>query len=111
MLEIKLVRENLELVKTAMQNRGTAFDWEAFQTQDARRKTILFELEELRRQRNSVSDEVARMKRKGLRAVFARKPFEGNRWPESDFEAFRAEGGVSLERHAQFEALEESLSS
>jgi seryl-tRNA synthetase len=68
MLEIKLVRENLELVKTAMQNRGTAFDWEAFQTQDARRKTILFELEELRRQRNNVSDEVARMKRNGENA-------------------------------------------
>ena len=68
MLEIKLVRENLELVKTAMQNRGTAFDWEAFQAQDTRRKTILFELEELRRQRNRVSDEVARMKRNGENA-------------------------------------------
>ena len=68
MLEIKLVRENLELVKTAMQNRGTTFDWEAFQVQDTRRKTILFELEELRRQRNSVSDQVARMKRNGENA-------------------------------------------
>ena len=68
MLEIKLVRENLELVKTAMQNRGNTFDWEAFQVQDARRKTILFELEELRRQRNSVSDQVARMKRNGENA-------------------------------------------
>jgi len=65
MLEIKLVRENLELVKTAMQNRGTSFDWEAFQARDTRRKTILFELEELRHQRNSVSDQVARMKRSG----------------------------------------------
>ncbi|HCQ63950.1 MAG TPA: 4-alpha-glucanotransferase [Rhodobacteraceae bacterium] len=52
---------------------------------------------------------VARMKRKGLRAIFARKPFEGNRWPESDFEAFRAEGGVSLERHARFEALSQAM--
>ena len=68
MLEIKLVRENLELVKTAMQNRGTAIDWEAFQTHDARRRTILCELEELRRQRNSVSDQVARMKRSGENA-------------------------------------------
>ncbi len=68
MLEIKLLRENLELVKTAMQNRGTAIDWEAFQTHDARRKTILCELEELRRQRNHVSDQVARMKRSGENA-------------------------------------------
>jgi seryl-tRNA synthetase len=68
MLEIKLVRENLELVKTAMQNRGTAFDWDTFQANDTRRKTILFELEELRRRRNRVSDEVARMKRNGENA-------------------------------------------
>ncbi|MCB1348803.1 MAG: 4-alpha-glucanotransferase, partial [Maritimibacter sp.] len=38
-----------------------------------------------------------------------RKPFEGNRWPESDFEAFRAEGGLSLERHALFEALSQAM--
>jgi seryl-tRNA synthetase len=63
MLEIKLVRENLELVKTAMQNRGTDFDFKAFQSHDERRKRILFELEELRRQRNSVSDRIAEMKR------------------------------------------------
>jgi seryl-tRNA synthetase len=68
MLEIKLVRENLELVKTAMQNRGTAIAWEAFKTHDARRKTILFELEDLRRQRNTVSDQVAGMKRSGENA-------------------------------------------
>jgi seryl-tRNA synthetase len=63
MLEIKLLRENLEQVKTAMHNRGAAFDWEAFQARDNRRKTILAELEELRRQRNTVSDQVAQMKR------------------------------------------------
>jgi seryl-tRNA synthetase len=68
MLEIKLVRENLELVKTAMENRGSAFDVNSFQESDAKRKKILFELEELRRQRNSVSDQVAQMKRSGENA-------------------------------------------
>jgi seryl-tRNA synthetase len=68
MLEIKIVREKSERVKTAMQNRGAAFDWEAFQTDDTRRKNILSNLEELRRQRNRVSDQVARMKRTGENA-------------------------------------------
>jgi seryl-tRNA synthetase len=68
MLEIKLVRENLELAKKAMQNRGTAVDWERFQGLDNRRKTVLAELEELRRKRNVVSDQVARMKRSGENA-------------------------------------------
>jgi seryl-tRNA synthetase len=65
MLEIKFVRENLARVQTAMKNRGSAVDWEAFQAWDRRRKSILFELEDLRRQRNSVSDQVARMKHGG----------------------------------------------
>ena len=68
MLEIKLVRENMERVKTAMRNRGTDFDFAAFQSNDDRRKRILFELEELRRQRNSVSDQIAEMKRNGENA-------------------------------------------
>jgi len=65
MLEIKLVRENLEFVKTAMQHRGTMVDWETFVQHDARRKRILSELEALRHQRNRVSDQVAQMKRNG----------------------------------------------
>lgn len=68
MLEIKLVREYLELAKKAMQNRGTAVDWERFQDLDNRRKTVLAELEDLRRKRNIVSDQVARMKRGGENA-------------------------------------------
>ena len=68
MLEIKRVRENLEMVRTAMQHRGTTIDWDAFQTHDERRKAVLSELEELRRQRNAVSDQVAQMKRSGENA-------------------------------------------
>jgi seryl-tRNA synthetase len=68
MLEIKRVRENLEMVQAAMQDRGAAIDWDAFKAHDERRKSILFELEELRRQRNTVSDQVAQMKRNGKNA-------------------------------------------
>ncbi|GAB6904817.1 seryl-tRNA synthetase, also charges selenocysteinyl-tRNA with serine [Desulfosarcina cetonica] len=68
MLEIKLLRENLEFVQTAMHNRGTTVDWEAFTGQDSRRKSILAELEALRHQRNTVSDQVAQMKRNGENA-------------------------------------------
>ena len=52
---------------------------------------------------------VAELKLKGLRAVFAERPFDGNRWAESDFAAFREAGGVALERHALFEALSEAM--
>lgn len=65
MLEIKFVRENLEQVQTTLKKRGSAFDWEAFQNRDSRRKTILSELEALRRRRNRASDQVAHIKRSG----------------------------------------------
>ena len=68
MLEIKRVRENLEMVQTAMRHRNANVDWTAFQDHDERRKSILHELEELRRQRNTVSDQVAQMKRSGENA-------------------------------------------
>lgn len=52
---------------------------------------------------------VADMKLKGLSTVYGRKPFDGNRWSESDFDAFREAGGVALERHALFEALSQAM--
>jgi 4-alpha-glucanotransferase len=48
---------------------------------------------------------VARLKLTGLRAVFARAPFDTDRHTEADFAAFRAAGGDALELHALFEAL------
>ncbi|PID41016.1 MAG: serine--tRNA ligase [Proteobacteria bacterium] len=68
MLEIKLVRENLELVKTAMRHRGTSVDWDTFGDHDARRKRVLSELEALRHQRNQVSEQIAQMKHSGENA-------------------------------------------
>jgi len=65
MLEIKFVRENLDRVRSAMENRGTSVDWETFLAQDKRRKETLSALEGLRQQRNRVSDQVAEMKRNG----------------------------------------------
>jgi 4-alpha-glucanotransferase len=47
---------------------------------------------------------VAKLKLKGLRAVFAESPF-GPDHPETDFDAYCAEGGEALDRHALFEAL------
>ena len=68
MLEIKFVRDNLAEVKKALSNRGGTADFEMFDTCDARRRTILFEIEELRHRRNVVSDEIAGMKKAGENA-------------------------------------------
>ena len=65
MLEIKYVRQNLSEVYGALKNRGDSADLEAFQAAEADRRGMLAEIEELRHQRNVVSDEIAGMKKKG----------------------------------------------
>ena len=65
MLEIKFIRQNLQDLKTATQNRGDAIDWSALVEADDNRKSILLDIESLRHKRNVVSDQVAEMKKKG----------------------------------------------
>ena len=63
MLEIKFVRQNLENVRKALAQRGAAVDWDGFITADNQRKNILGEIEQLRHQRNVVTEEIAALKR------------------------------------------------
>ncbi len=65
MLEIKFLRQNLPLVKKALENRGEKAKFGAFEICDTDRRTILLEIEELRHHRNVVSDQIAQMKKNG----------------------------------------------
>ena len=66
MLEIKFVREKLEDIKRAIENRGDTVDWTALIRADDNRKSILRETEALRHKRNVVSDQIAELKKKGV---------------------------------------------
>ncbi|PIE65425.1 MAG: serine--tRNA ligase [Desulfobacterales bacterium] len=66
MLELRFIRENIELVKTKTAQRGIATDMlDRFMEVDARRLTILGELESLKNRRNIVSREIAMYKKAG----------------------------------------------
>ncbi|MGD8269571.1 MAG: serine--tRNA ligase, partial [Desulfobacterales bacterium] len=65
MLEIKFVRQNLSDVKRALEARHSELDISAFQTADDLRRGVIVELEELRHQRNRVSDQIADLKKVG----------------------------------------------
>ncbi len=65
MLEIKFVRQNLSDVKRALEARHSELDISAFQTADDLRRGVLVEIEELRHQRNRVSDQIADLKKVG----------------------------------------------
>jgi len=68
MLEIKFVRDHLAEVKKALSNRGGTADFNMFEDRDAKRRSILSEIEGLRHRRNVVSDEIAAMKKAGENA-------------------------------------------
>ena len=71
MLDLKFVRDHLSEVEQAMQNRGMTITLDEFHLHDGERRRMLTEVEELRHQRNSLSQEVGRLMKEG-------KPEEAN---------------------------------
>ena len=64
MLDIKFLRQNLDLVRRKMQERGQQIDLDAFAGLDGRRRDILQEVEALRNERNTVSKEIGEKKKR-----------------------------------------------
>lgn len=63
MLDLKFVRDNLDIVRKALHDKGEAAAIDRFSEVDARRRDLLQEVEQLKNKRNIVSAEVARMKK------------------------------------------------
>jgi len=63
MLDLKFVRANLDLITDTLKNRGYDLDLSSFESLDKKRRSILAGLEDLRYQRNKVSDQIAAMKK------------------------------------------------
>lgn len=65
MLDQRFVRNNPDVVKQAAANKNERVDVDGFLDLDARRRELLQTSESLKQRRNTVSDEIARMKREG----------------------------------------------
>jgi seryl-tRNA synthetase len=65
MLDIKVIRENVEAVKQAIANRNKEVDFKQLLKWDDERKFVIGEIERLRLKRNKVSEEVGKLKREG----------------------------------------------
>jgi seryl-tRNA synthetase len=68
MLDIKLVRNNPELIREAVKKRGEEIDLDGFLKLDEKHRELLYEVEQLKSQRNTVSQEIGRLKQQGLDA-------------------------------------------
>jgi len=65
MLELKFTRSNLGDIKEMIKTRGYDLDISRFETLDKERRGKLSVLEGLRHKRNSVSEDIAAMKKRG----------------------------------------------
>ncbi len=65
MLDVKFVREHVEVVEQRLRDRGAAFEPREFLTADAARRRLLSEVEQLKHRRNTISEEVGQRKRQG----------------------------------------------
>ena len=63
MLDLKFIRSHLEEVKQALINRGQEFLLDDFESLDEMRRLLLGEVESRRQERNSLSEEVGRLKK------------------------------------------------
>ena len=66
MLELRFIRENRELVREKCLHRGMTTELiDRFSEIDAKRLTLLAEVEQLKNRRNTVSREIAPLKKAG----------------------------------------------
>lgn len=65
MLDMKFVRDNLDLVQTMLKNRNNSLNLEGFTDLEKNRRDILNEVEQLKNQRNATSKKIGAMKKAG----------------------------------------------
>ena len=66
MLDSKFLRENLEIVREKLQQRGEEANIEKFAEFDQQRRNILQETEQLKHQRNVFSQKISDLRKQGL---------------------------------------------
>ncbi len=63
MLDLKFIRENIDIVKEALNKRKEEVDLDEFLELDQKRRGIITQVEQLKSRRNAVSQEIAKLKR------------------------------------------------
>ena len=65
MLDLKFVRDNLDVVRTMLKNRNNSLNLDGFTDLEKKRRDILNEVEQLKSQRNATSKKIGAMKKAG----------------------------------------------
>ena len=65
MLDIKLFRENIDVVKEGLKKRGQEINLDELVSWDSDRRIVIKEIEDARLKRNSDSETIGKLKREG----------------------------------------------
>ena len=97
MLDVKFLRENLEEAERRLKTRGGAVDLSGFKELDTQRRRLLTEAEALRARRNSVSEEIAKLKKEKMdaAALISEMQDEGARLKALDADVARVEAELN----------------
>jgi len=97
MLDVKFLRENLEEAERRLKTRGGAVDLSGFRELDTQRRRLLTEAEALRARRNSVSEEIAKLKKEKMdaAALISEMQDEGARLKALDADVARVEAELN----------------
>lgn len=77
MLDARFIRENIDVLKTALKKRGHEIDLSEFVALEQERLGLMREVEELRNRRNVVSTEIGILKKQGQGAEYLVKEMKG----------------------------------
>ena len=95
-LDIKFVRDNLELVQTMLKNRQNKLTLDGFKELEQKRRALLAEVEELKNQRNTVSKQISQMKKnkENTEAIVAEMRAVGDKISALDADLKEVESGL-----------------
>jgi seryl-tRNA synthetase len=97
MLDVKLLRDNLNEVKQRIATRGVVIDWDEFVSLDRERREALAHIERLKEKKNRLSGEIGKLKKTGGDATALMSEVE------AVSEAIRKAEGPLAETEARFE--------
>jgi seryl-tRNA synthetase len=97
MIDVRLLRENLDELKARMATRGAEIDWDEAVRVDRERREGLANIERLKEKKNRLSGEIGKLKKSGGDATSLMRE------SEEVSEAIRASEGPLAEIEAQFE--------
>lgn len=97
MLDVRILRDNLDEVKRRMATRGSVIDWDEFTRLDRQRRDALANIERLKEKKNRLSAEIGKLRKSGADAEALMR--EG----EDVSEAIRHAEGPLTEAEASFE--------